>query len=442
MNRVGIRREDKNPWERRAPLTPSQAARLIESHKLDIYVQPSTQRVFPDAAYRQAGAMVEEDLSSCSVILGVKEIPRDFFYKAKTYLFFSHTIKGQPYNMPMLSAMMAMGCQLIDYERIVDETGKRLVLFGRHAGLAGMIESLHALGKRLTAEGLADDANPFAEIKQPYLYKELEEAKAHLREIAKNIRSKGLPTSLTPLVVAFLGYGNVANGAMEILDCLPCVEVQPEDLKDLAERDNIKHVIFKVVFREEDTVEPIDTSKGFSLDEYYRHPDRYLANFSRFLPHLTVLINAIYWDQRFPVLVDAHHLKELFAGPQRPALRVIGDITCDIEGSIAVTRKATLPDNPCYVYDAIEGCIGDGVSNLRGPVIMAVDILPTEFPVEASDHFGNALLPFLPALASCNFSSSFERLNLPEPIKRAMILHQGKLTADYKYLEKYVREAV
>lgn len=438
MNRVGIRREDKNLWERRVPLTPAQAARLIETDRLEIYVQPSAQRVFPDAAYREVGAVVQEDLSTCSVILGVKEIPPDFFDKNKTYLFFSHTIKGQPYNMPMLSQMMAKHCQLIDYERIADENAKRLVLFGRHAGLAGMIESLHALGKRLTAEGLADNENPFAEIKQPYLYKDLEEAKAHLRTIAEKIRSKGLPASLTPLVVAFLGYGNVANGAMEIIDCLPCVEVQPEDLKNLAERDNIKDVIFKVVFREEDTVEPIDTSKGFSLDEYYRHPDRYLANFSRFLPHLTVLINAIYWDQRFPVLVDAQHLKELFGGPQRPALRVIGDITCDIEGSIAVTRKATLPDNPCYVYDPIRDDIEDGVSNLGGPVMMAVDILPTEFPVEASEHFGNALLPFLPALASCNFSRAFEKLNLPEPIKRAMILHQGKLTANYKYLEKYV----
>jgi len=439
MNRVGIRREDKSPWERRAPLTPSQVARLIEADKIEVYVQPSTQRVFPDVAYTEAGAVVQEDLSSCPVILGVKEIPPHLFENYKTYLFFSHTIKGQPYNMPMLARMMRKCCQLIDYERIVDENHKRLVLFGRHAGLAGMIESLHALGKRLTVEGFADIENPFAEIKQPYLYKDLDEAKDHLQAVAKKIRSAGLPRSLTPMVVAFLGYGNVANGAREIIDCLPCVEVQPEELESLNERSDAKDVIFKVVFQEKDTVERIDTSQAFSLHEYYQNPERYRATFSRFFQHLTVLINAIYWDRRFPVLVNAQHLKDLFTGPQRPALRVIGDITCDIEGSVQVTRKATLPDNPCYVYDPTRDDIEDGVSNLRGPVIMAVDILPTEFPVEASEHFGSALLPFLPALASCDFSLPFEQLSLPEPIKGATILHRGQFTDPYRYLEECLK---
>lgn len=438
MNPVGIRREDKNPWERRAPLTPSQTVQLIDKQQIQVHVQLSSQRVFPDEAYRQAGAIVEEDLSPCPVILGVKEMPLHVFEKGKTYLFFSHTIKGQPYNMPMLRKMMAEGCQLIDYERIVDEEGRRLVLFGRHAGLAGMIESLHAFGKRLAAEGIAGKENPFAEVGQPYRYKDLGEAKIHLREIGKRISSGGLPQEIAPMVVGFLGYGNVSKGAQEILDCLPCIEIQADALASLQQGDYSTESIYKVVFQERDTVERVDTSRPFSLNEYFIHPENYRAAFTQYLPHLTILMNCIYWDKRFPVLVGAEALKELFANSPRPNLRVIGDITCDIEGSIAVTRKATLPDLPCYVYDTVSDEIEDGVTNLRGPVIMAVDILPTEFPVESSDHFGKALLPFLPAIAACDFSSDFTGLSLPEPIKKAMILHRGRLTEDYRYIEKYL----
>lgn len=438
MNPIGIRREDKNPWERRAPLTPSQAAQLIEGQHIHVHVQPSTQRVFPDEAYREAGAFVREDLSACSVILGVKEMPMHVFAKGKTYLFFSHTIKGQPYNMPMLTKMIQEQCQLIDYERIVDEEGRRLVLFGRHAGLAGMIESLHAFGKRLTAEGIPDKENPFVDIRQPYQYKDLNEAKNHLQEIGKRISSRGLPKEVAPMVVGFLGYGNVSNGAQEILNCLPCIELQPDALETLQKSKYSTTAIHKVVFQEKDTVDRTDASQPFSLNEYYHHPERYRAAFSRYLPYVTVLMNCIYWDKRFPVLVSAEALKQLFVNFPRPALRVIGDITCDIEGSIAVTRKATLPDQPCYVYDTVSDEIEDGVTNLRGPVIMAVDILPTEFPVESSDHFGNALLPFLPAIAACDFSRDFAELNLPEPIKKAMILHRGSLTEEYRYIEKYL----
>ena len=185
---IGIRREDKNPWERRVPLVPSQVARLIGEHELTIHVQPSDQRIFPDEEYRKAGAKVQEDLSSCQAILGVKEMPLAFFERGKTYLFFSHTIKGQPYNMPMLQRMMALQCQLIDYERIIDEKNRRLVLFGRHAGLAGMIETLRALGERLSLEGVPGSQNPFSEIKPAYRYENLTEAKTHLSHLLDAVR--------------------------------------------------------------------------------------------------------------------------------------------------------------------------------------------------------------------------------------------------------------
>jgi len=154
--KIGIRREDKNRWERRVPLIPKHVKELIESHGIDVTLQPSSIRIFSDEEYLQAGAKIQEDLSACHIIFAVKEIPADFFQPGKTYVFFSHTIKGQKKNMPMLKRMMELGCNLIDYEKVIDEKGRRLIFFGRHAGLAGMIDTLWALERRLTWEGTSN----------------------------------------------------------------------------------------------------------------------------------------------------------------------------------------------------------------------------------------------------------------------------------------------
>lgn len=433
--RIGIRREDKSLWERRSPLTPAHVARLVNEMGIQVYVQPSERRVFPEKDYRQAGAIISDDISGCPVILGIKEVPLQQFEEGKTYLFFSHTIKGQPYNMPMLKRMMEKGCRLIDYEKIIDDEGRRLVLFGRHAGLSGMLESLHALGRRLAAEGLEDSRNPFITLKQPYQYKDLQEAKASLCDLARNIGSNGLPDMVSPLVVGFLGYGNVSKGAQEILDCLPVLQITPEELLSADRSIMSDKTVYKVVFEEKHTVVASDGGR-FSLQDYWKHPDCYKPVFSKYLEHLSILINGIYWDERFPVMVSAADLKAIYSNERSPVLRVIGDITCDIEGAIEVTRKSTLPDSPCFVYDTRSDTIVDGTDNLNGPVIMAVDILPTEFPIESSSSFGDALIPFLPALDANDFSEKTGPI--PAPIKRAIILDGGKLTEPYRYLESCV----
>ena len=156
MVRIGIRREDKNAWERRSPLTPDHVAEMVERQGIAVSVQPSKKRAFPDRDYRAAGADVDEELNGCRVVLGIKEIPPEKLQSDRTYLFFSHTAKGQAYNMPMLRRLMELGCTLIDYELITDERDKRLIFFGRHAGYAGMINSLWALGRRFKSEGLRD----------------------------------------------------------------------------------------------------------------------------------------------------------------------------------------------------------------------------------------------------------------------------------------------
>lgn len=439
---IGIRREDKNEWERRVALTPHQVAALIRNHGLRIVVQPSPRRAFADQDYQEAGAVLSESLEDARIILGVKEIPLDRIQPTATYLLFSHTVKGQPYNMPMLAEFMAKGCQLIDYERIVDDQGRRLVFFGRHAGLAGMVETLHALGRRLDAEGLAADQNPFLEVRQPFQYPDLEAAKAQLRAVGERIRENGLPDELCPLVCGILGYGNVARGVQEILECLPIEIVTPPALLAAAGALGDRNKMYVIVFQETDTVIATDPAGPFELQNYYTHPDRYRADFARYLPHLTLLINAIYWDERYPVLVTRADLRDLFAGPRPPKLRVIGDITCDIEGSIAATLKSTLPDQPCFVYDPVRNRTVDGFNDPAGPVVMAVDNLPTEFPREASESFGQALSSLLPQLAAIDVAQAIEAAGLPDPLRKACIAYQGSLTADYRYLQEVLHKTI
>ena len=438
---IGIRREDKNEWERRVPLTPAQTATLIAAHGPRVLVQPAPRRAFPDAEYRQAGAELTEDLSAARIILGVKEIPLERIQPGSAHLIFSHTIKGQPYNLPMLRRFLDQGCHLIDYERIVDDAGRRLVFFGYHAGLAGMAETLHALGRRLAAEGLEAAANPFFELRQPYQYPDLQAAKNHLATIGERIRRQGLPPCLRPMVCGILGYGNVARGVQEILECLPISRITPEQLLHSGTDPGDPRGIQVVVFEEADTVAPLDPAQSFELSDYYQQPRRYRAAFARYLPRFTVLINAIYWDQRYPVLVTRDDLRPLFAGGRRPRLRVIGDITCDIEGSIAVTMNSTLPDEPNFVYDLGRDVVSPGCDNLNGPVVMAVDNLPTEFPREASISFGEALTPLLPGLARTDFSRPLAASGLPAPLARATIVYQGRLTDAYQHLEKALAAA-
>lgn len=434
-NTIGIRREDKNKWERRVPLSPAQVEQLVRQHKIKFLVQPSPIRAFPDDEYARAGAIVQEDISAADVILAVKEIPIDLLLPGKTYLFFSHTIKGQPHNMPLLRRLLALNNQLIDYERIVDEHNRRLIFFGRHAGLAGMIDTLHTLGQRLAWEEIN---TPFKDIQLTHQYGSLPAAQQAIRQVGRRIAEEGLPAQLAPLVVGVAGYGNVSRGAQEILDLLPTRQISPAELLGLSARDDIeRNVVYDVVFKEIDTVEPVAENHPFDLQEFFQHPERYRGTFEQYLPHLSVLVNCIYWDTPYPRLLTKTAALRLFAGDSLPKLRVIGDISCDIEGGIEVTLKATELDQPTFVWEPATGTAIDGVAG-NGLVVMAVDNLPCELPIEASMDFGEALLPLVPALATANFSANFETVALPPALKRAAIVYQGQLTPDYHYLENFL----
>lgn len=324
-----------------------------------------------------------------------------------------------------------------DYEKIVNEKGQRLLFFGKQEGQAGMIDTLWALGQRLDHEG---KRSPFSSIKQTYLYKSLAEAEEEIDKVGKQIQRYGLDLSLVPLVCGFTGYGHVSQGAQEIFDLLPCEEISPEEIHSLFEKKQYSaKKVNKVVFKEEHMVKPISLNQKFDLQEYYKNPQKYHSVFESYLPFLTVLVNCIYWAPEYPRFVTKKYLKQLYEMNNEPALRVIGDISCDINGSIECTVKATSPENPVFVYDPIKDVIRDGVEG-RGPVIMSIDNLPAEIPLDSSIFFSSALKPMVPILASANFSGDFEQCQLPLAIKQAVILYKGKFTPDYEYMKNFIKK--
>ena len=430
---IGVRRETKSPWERRSAVTPDLARALGDSPGLKVIVQPSARRVFHDKEYVRAGAVVSNDLSEANLIVGVKEVPPEALLPGAAYLFFAHVVKGQPHNMAMLARLRELGCTLIDYEMVRDDQGRRLIFFGRFAGLAGAIDTLWALGQRLRWEGVH---SPFESILQAHSYPSLDDARLAVRQIGKSIQLNGLPAGVSPLIIGVTGYGHVASGVHELLAELPVTEIEPDELARVKPRD-VAHSLVQVTFKEQHIVEPRDPSDRFELRDYYDHPERYRPVFARYLPKLTVLLNCNYWDQRYPRLVTTADLRELYGGDQPARLKVIGDLACDIGGAVECTVKATDPGDPVYTYDPVSGTVARGVEG-PGPVVLAVDILPAELPRDASNAFSYTLAPFLEALGDADFERPLEELKLPPEVRRAVILHRGRFTPEFARLEAFL----
>ncbi len=427
---IGIRKEDKNRWERRAPLSPEDVRELIEEHSLDVWVERSEIRAFKGEEYREAGAEIKDSLDGCPVVLGVKKIPEGYYGEGKTLAFFSHTIKGQEESMPMLKKMMDYGCNLIDYEKIEDENGERLVFFGHHAGYAGMIDSFWALGKKLGSEGIS---SPFDRMKKMVDYHGLDEAKEAVKETGREIKEDGLPEEIKPLVIGFAGYGHVSQTAQELVELLPHREIEPAEIVDLSGDEDL---VYNVVFREEDMVRPNDPTEDFELQDYYENPIRYHSIFSRYLPNLTVLMNCIYWDKEYPRFVTREIMRQLYQNDEKK-LKVIGDISCDMEGSIEFNTHSTDPAHPVYTYDPSEEETQRGWEG-EGPAVLAVDNLPAEIPRESSKEFSKLVKDFIPPMAKADYDVPFEELDLPPELKKAVVVYQGQLTPDYKYLNEFL----
>lgn len=435
MKKIGIRRENKS-FELRTPIVPTDVQTLMKDHGLEFVVEPSPPRAFSEALYREVGASVG-DLrgKDVPIIFGIKEVPKEVFEPGKVYLFFAHVIKGQSYNMTMLQRMLDVGVTLIDYERVVEvDSGRRLVFFGNWAGYAGMAETLRALGKRLTIQGVTP--NPFARLRPTYEYEGMDALQKAIKEVGDRIKIEGFAPELAPMCVGFIGYGNTSRGAQAIFDLLPHKTVEPAEVSQL-QPDT--HLLYKVVFREEHTVRPKDPSQPFILQHYYEHGKiLYESSFVQYLPHLTVLMNCIYWTEKYPKMITKAELRQHWNATQgKPKLIIVGDISCDIQGAIEFTVDCTKPDNPTFVYDPIQEKAELGIDG-QGIVVMAVDNLPTELPREASTSFSETLRRFIPAIAKADYSVPFEELALPPEVKKAVIVYQGKLTPEYEYLQKYL----
>lgn len=423
---IGIRREDKNAWERRAPLTPEAVKRLL-AHDVEIRVQTSKKRVFSDAEYRQAGAQIVPDMKGCTAVFGVKEIPVERIRAGVTYVFFSHTVKGQPANMPLLRKVLDLQCRLIDYERVVDARGRRLIFFGKYAGIAGMIDSLWALGLRFKAEG---HSTPFEKLKPAHDYASLEDALAAVSAAGDRIYREGLPGAFSPLLTVFTGRGNVSRGAQLVYDRLPVETLEYENLIE-GDIPRSRYKIYKVEMAMRDLFEAVESGREFSYKEYHDHPERFRSTFPRFLEQVSVLVNGIFWEPRYPKLLTRELLRDVWAeAPGR--LRVIGDISCDVGGSIEANVKATDSSDPVYVYEPATGKTVPGVKG-DGPVVMAVDNLPCELPRESSTEFSDHLEPFVLEIARGD--------DLSDPVRKAVVAFDGRLAPEYSYLAKSLQSA-
>lgn len=430
---IGLRREDKNEWEKRVPIIPADAEELIEQNNLKIIAQPSKIRVFSEEEYKKGGVDIDESLSQADVVFAVKEIPLELLEPAKTYVFFSHTIKGQPYNMGMLKHLMESKCTLIDYEKMSDHGDARLITFSPFAGMAGTIESLHAFARKKELQGIV---TPFRKLQQAFQYNSIEEAEAAIQGIGEEISKNGISSALHPLTIGICGYGNVAKGVNHILDLLPIRDITPDQLRDgIAGEELDNKYIYRIVFKEEDLV--VSHQGKFDLQEYYQHPEKYQSIFHNYFPEPQILLNCVYWTEAYPRFITRENLKNNFDGSSLKGLQVIGDISCDIEGAIEITRDSTKPDSACYTYYPQEEIFKDGITG-EGITVMAIDNLPCEFPREASSFFSSALKGFVGPIAAADYTVDFDALDLPQEVKKAVILLAGQLTPDYKYLEEFL----
>jgi alpha-aminoadipic semialdehyde synthase len=432
---IGIRRETKDNTQYRAPLTPRHVRELVQKQKVRVIVQPWANRVFRDDEYQRAGATLSDDLSNANIVFGVKEVGPAFIEEGQAYCCFSHTVKGQSYNMPTLRTLMDRENTLLDYELVKDSAGKRVVFFGDFAGYAGMIDTVWALGKRLNWEGIR---NPFARVRYATTYESVADAARDFRALGRKIRNHGLDKRLVPFICGFTGYGRVSTAALQLFRHLPVKHVTSDDLPSLFNEGVASHrLVYAVTFRKPDMFVHKTSVRAFDVQEFRRYPERYIGRLKEVLPLLTLLVNGVYWEPGVPRLVTKRFVRNWYRREPVPRLRVIGDITCDLRGSIEPTVRITDSENPIFVYNPESGRVRYGWKG-RGPVILAVDKLPTELPREASEAFGTALLPYVRRLARTDFSRPYARLRVPPEFNKSIIVHRGKLTPPYRHLKRYL----
>ena len=395
--KIGILREGKTPPDKRVPFTPEQCVMINNNFtNIQIVVQPSPIRCYSDAEYLAKGIIIQENLADCDVLIGVKEVPVEQLIENKKYLFFSHTIKKQPHNQKLIKALLAKKIQMIDYETLTDELNNRIIGFGHYAGIVGTYNGLRGYGRKYNLFGI----KPANKCKD----------KAELREELKKV-------NLSNIKIIVTGNGRVANGAIELLGMLGIRRITPFEFTHFSFREPTYVQLHSSNFNE-----PIDGA-AWSTDNFYKHPDLFRSTFTKFTKYCDLLLHCSFWNPKAPILFSKKDMRS-------PEFRtsVIADITCDINGSIPSTMKASTIEEPFYGYNPITEQIEEPFSNST-ITVMAVDNLPCELPRDASEDFGRDLIEkVLPSLLEIDKEGI---------IDRASITKSGKLTSNYEYLSDY-----
>lgn len=444
QNIVAIRREDVDKrGEQRVAIIPDHLHTLSEKG-CQFLVQPRTteqhiKRVFPDDTYKEAGATLTEDLSNARVIFGLKEVNKQKLLADKTYLFFSHTHKGQIKNRPLLKKMTEQNITLIDYELILADKQRVLTAFTYFAGYAGMTDTLWALGNKWDQQGIP---NPFSIIPQSIEKGNLGQIKELIHQAGNQIKEEGTPANLPPIICCFLGKGKTSTGSQEMFDLLPVKEITLEELPETYAEGN-RHTVYKLVLGIADMyrLKPEAQSTYQDLDDkaraalYIKEPQHFESNLDQVFPYCTIWMNCILWSSAYPRLISYEQAKEWYASHH--TLQIIGDITCDPEGAIQFSRETWI-DDPIFVYDPESHTFHQDPTQ-GGITVMAVTNLPCEFSEDASAQFSEELMPYLPAIIFADYNAdSPKSAGLPPEIVGATILWKGDLTPSYAYMEEYL----
>jgi alanine dehydrogenase len=398
MTKIGIVREGKIPVDKRVPITPEQGVQIKQDYEgVDVVCQPSPHRCYSDSEYSEHGINLQEDLSDCDIIVGVKEVPVESLIPDKTYFFFSHTIKAQPYNQILLQTVLEKNIRLIDYELLYGQDSKRVVAFGRYAGIVGAYNAIWTFGKRY---------NLF-HLKRAFECRDMEELISEYKKV-----------KLPSVRIIVTGGGRVGKGSIEVLYGMGLRNVSPRDLR----KGHFKEPVFAQL-NSRDYYQRKDESE-FSRSEFHQHPEKYSSDFLKYAKTADILIAGAYWDPRAPKLFErTDMMKRSFH------LRVIADITCDINGSIPSTKKPTTIEDPVYDYHPSDDTLENAFSDEANISVMAVDNLPCELPRDASRDFGQDLITH--CLPNLLVEDSFGM------IENAVITSGGNLTKKFSYLQDF-----
>lgn len=400
--KIGIIKERKNPPDYRVPLTPKQCRQLVSQYPFaTIIVEASDLRCYTDEEYTEAGVTVADSVADCDILLGVKEVPLDAILPDKTYLIFSHTYKKQPYNRQLLQTFVQRNCTLVDYELLTDDNGIRVIAFGRFAGLVGAHNALLTWGARTGK----------LQLQRAYQYKDL-------AEMLKAYKQVDIPS----IKIALTGGGRVAKGSKEILDAMGIKQLTPTEYLAL---DHPQEAVY-VQLDSEDLYERKD-GEPFETRHFYAHPELYQSTFEPYTSCTHIMINAIYWHPKAPVYFTTDDMRR-----DDFSITTIADITCDIEGSIPATLRATTIAEPFMGFNPITKQetlpFQDDVVD-----IMSIDNLPNELPRDASEAFGQQMLDYvMPQLLGVEKGTMIER---------ASIAQNGQLGKHFSYLEDYLAGA-